>query len=30
MSGSTPQGVHSEEDAARWVRGMFGRVWERT
>lgn len=29
MSGSTPQGVHSEEDAARWVRGMFGRVAHR-
>ncbi len=29
MSGSTPQGVHGEEDAARWVRGMFGRVAHR-
>jgi demethylmenaquinone methyltransferase/2-methoxy-6-polyprenyl-1,4-benzoquinol methylase len=29
MSGSTPLGVHSEEESARWVRGMFGRVAHR-
>jgi demethylmenaquinone methyltransferase/2-methoxy-6-polyprenyl-1,4-benzoquinol methylase len=29
MSGSTPVGVRSEEEAARWVRGMFGRVAHR-
>src|SRR2546425_6662141 len=26
MSGTTPEGAHSEQEAARWVRGMFGRV----
>jgi len=26
MSGTTPQGTRSEQEAARWVRGMFGRV----
>jgi demethylmenaquinone methyltransferase/2-methoxy-6-polyprenyl-1,4-benzoquinol methylase len=26
MSGTTPEGTHSEQEAARWVRGMFGRV----
>jgi demethylmenaquinone methyltransferase/2-methoxy-6-polyprenyl-1,4-benzoquinol methylase len=26
MSGSTPAGTNSEQEAARWVRGMFGRV----
>jgi demethylmenaquinone methyltransferase / 2-methoxy-6-polyprenyl-1,4-benzoquinol methylase len=29
MSGSTPQGVRSEQEAARWVQGMFGRVAHR-
>ena len=29
MSGTTPEGTHSEEEAARWVRGMFGRVAHR-
>jgi demethylmenaquinone methyltransferase/2-methoxy-6-polyprenyl-1,4-benzoquinol methylase len=26
MSGTTPQGVSSEEQASRWIRGMFGRI----
>src|SRR5436190_14011144 len=26
MSGSTPEGARNEQEAARWVRGMFGRV----
>ena len=26
MTGTTPQGVSSEQDASRWVRGMFGRI----
>ena len=26
MTGTTPQGVTSEQDAARWVRGMFDRI----
>jgi demethylmenaquinone methyltransferase / 2-methoxy-6-polyprenyl-1,4-benzoquinol methylase len=26
MSGTTPEGAHNEQEAARWVRGMFGRV----
>ena len=26
MTGTTPQGVHSEREASRWVREMFGRV----
>ena len=25
-AGTTPEGAHNEESAARWVRGMFGRV----
>jgi len=25
-TGTTPKGITSEQDAARWVRGMFGRV----
>src|ERR1035437_4170959 len=29
MSGSTPPGGRSEKEAARWVRGMFGRVAHR-
>jgi demethylmenaquinone methyltransferase/2-methoxy-6-polyprenyl-1,4-benzoquinol methylase len=29
MRGTTPQGAHSEQEAARWVRGMFGRVAHR-
>jgi demethylmenaquinone methyltransferase/2-methoxy-6-polyprenyl-1,4-benzoquinol methylase len=29
VSGTTPEGVQSEEDAARWVRSMFGRVAHR-
>jgi len=29
MSGSTPQGSHNEQEAAHWVRGMFGRVAHR-
>ncbi len=29
MSGSTPQGSRTEEEAAHWVRGMFGRVAHR-
>ena len=29
MSGSTPVGVRGEQEAARWVRGMFGRVAHR-
>jgi demethylmenaquinone methyltransferase / 2-methoxy-6-polyprenyl-1,4-benzoquinol methylase len=26
MKGSTPAGAHTEQEAAAWVRGMFGRV----
>jgi len=26
MSGSTPMGARNEQEASRWVRGMFGRV----
>lgn len=26
MSGTTPEGTRGEQEAARWVRGMFGRV----
>jgi demethylmenaquinone methyltransferase/2-methoxy-6-polyprenyl-1,4-benzoquinol methylase len=26
MRGTTPEGIHSEQEAARWVRGMFERV----
>src|SRR5215475_2078531 len=26
MSGTTPEGARSEQEAAHWVRGMFGRV----
>jgi demethylmenaquinone methyltransferase/2-methoxy-6-polyprenyl-1,4-benzoquinol methylase len=26
MTGTTPQGVAGEQDAANWVRGMFGRI----
>jgi len=26
MTGTTPPGVSNEQDAARWVRGMFGRI----
>jgi demethylmenaquinone methyltransferase / 2-methoxy-6-polyprenyl-1,4-benzoquinol methylase len=26
MTGTTPPGVSGEQDAARWVRGMFGRI----
>jgi demethylmenaquinone methyltransferase / 2-methoxy-6-polyprenyl-1,4-benzoquinol methylase len=26
MSGSTPEGARDEQEASRWVRGMFGRV----
>jgi len=29
MSGSRPLGVRNEQEAARWVRGMFGRVAHR-
>jgi demethylmenaquinone methyltransferase/2-methoxy-6-polyprenyl-1,4-benzoquinol methylase len=29
MSGSTPQGARNEQEAAHWVRGMFGRVAHR-
>jgi demethylmenaquinone methyltransferase / 2-methoxy-6-polyprenyl-1,4-benzoquinol methylase len=29
MSGSTPEGSRNEQEAARWVRGMFGRVAHR-
>ena len=29
MSGSTPQGSRNEQEAAHWVRGMFGRVAHR-
>jgi demethylmenaquinone methyltransferase / 2-methoxy-6-polyprenyl-1,4-benzoquinol methylase len=27
--GTTPEGIHSEQDASRWVRAMFGRVAHR-
>src|SRR5438477_8629 len=26
MKGTTPAGAHSEQEAATWVRGMFGRI----
>src|SRR5215471_2845523 len=26
MSGTTPEGARNEQEAARWVRGMFGRI----
>jgi demethylmenaquinone methyltransferase / 2-methoxy-6-polyprenyl-1,4-benzoquinol methylase len=26
MKGASPEGAHTEQEAARWVRGMFGRV----
>src|SRR5215475_14652154 len=26
MKGTTPEGAHSEREAATWVRGMFGRI----
>src|SRR3954451_7538020 len=26
MSGTTPKGARTEQEAARWVRGMFGRI----
>ncbi len=26
MSGTTPEGARDEQEAARWVRGMFGRI----
>ena len=26
MKGTTPQGTHDEQEAARWVRDMFGRI----
>jgi demethylmenaquinone methyltransferase/2-methoxy-6-polyprenyl-1,4-benzoquinol methylase len=29
MRGTTPEGARTEQDAARWVRGMFGRVAHR-
>ena len=29
MSGTTPEGARDEQEAARWVRGMFGRVAHR-
>jgi demethylmenaquinone methyltransferase/2-methoxy-6-polyprenyl-1,4-benzoquinol methylase len=29
MSGTTPEGAHNEQEAARWVRCMFGRVARR-
>jgi len=29
MSGTTPEGARSEQEAASWVRGMFGRVAHR-
>lgn len=29
MKGSTPEGARNEQEAARWVRGMFGRVAHR-
>jgi demethylmenaquinone methyltransferase / 2-methoxy-6-polyprenyl-1,4-benzoquinol methylase len=29
MRGTTPEGVRTEQDAARWVRSMFGRVAHR-
>ena len=29
MKGTTPAGAHSEQEAARWVRAMFGRVAHR-
>jgi demethylmenaquinone methyltransferase/2-methoxy-6-polyprenyl-1,4-benzoquinol methylase len=29
MRGTTPEGTHSEQEAARWVRGMFGGIAHR-
>jgi demethylmenaquinone methyltransferase/2-methoxy-6-polyprenyl-1,4-benzoquinol methylase len=29
MTGSTPEGARTEQEAAHWVRGMFGRVAHR-
>ena len=29
MTGTTPEGARTEQEAARWVRGMFGRVARR-
>ena len=29
MKGTTPAGARTEQEAARWVRGMFGRVAHR-
>ncbi len=29
VSGTTPEGAHSEQEASRWVRAMFGRVAHR-
>src|SRR5467141_2548626 len=29
MRGTTPEGARNEQEAARWVRGMFGRVAHR-
>jgi demethylmenaquinone methyltransferase / 2-methoxy-6-polyprenyl-1,4-benzoquinol methylase len=29
MRGATPEGAHTEQEAAAWVRGMFGRVAHR-
>src|SRR5512135_3502854 len=29
MTGTTPEGARSEQEAANWVRGMFGRVAQR-
>src|SRR4051794_31869855 len=29
MSGATPEGARNEQEAAKWVRGMFGRVAHR-
>src|SRR5215471_5807513 len=29
MSGTTPEGAHNEQESARWVRNMFGRVAHR-
>src|SRR5262249_21561861 len=26
MTGTTPRGIASEQEASRWVRGMFGRI----
>jgi len=29
MKGTTPEGAHTEQEAARWVRSMFGRIAHR-